>query len=412
MIDLKALKATLELLETEKNIPREKVIEAIEFALAAAFKKDYGKKGQVIRCTFNQETGEMDFVQVKTVVDDSTVRPALTAADLEAMKEGTFVEDEPSEDGVEPLPRFDQEKHINIADAKKIKGGVELEDEIVFPLETPDGFGRIAAQTAKQVIISRIKDAERETVAHEYHAKIGDILHGVITKYDRGTVYIEFPRALGILARDEQIPGEFYKPGQRIKAYLQDVENSYKGVLLKLSRSHPLFVESLFTLESPEVAGGIVEIKSIAREPGSRSKIAVSSNDPAIDPVGSCIGQRGSRVSSITAELNGEKIDIIPWSADATEFIANSLAPAQVLSVTIEEENHLAHIDVAEDQLSLAIGKGGQNVRLAVKLTGWRIDINGITPDDNSITELVDSLIKTEDSEEAEAADEESEDDK
>ncbi len=399
MIDLKALKATLELLETEKSIPREKVIEAIEYALAAAYKKDYGKKGQVIRCTFNQENGEMEFVQVKTVVDETTVRPELTAEDLESIKEGTFDEALDEED---ERPRFDQEKHILINDAKKIKGAAALEDEIIFPLETPEtSFGRIAAQTAKQVIISRIKDAERETVAIEYHDKIGNILHGVITKYDRGTVYIEFPRALGVLARDEQIPGEFYKPGQRIKAYLQDVENSYKGVLLKLSRSHPLFVEALFTLESPEVSAGIVEIKSIAREPGSRSKIAVSSNDTAIDPVGSCIGQRGSRVSSITTELNGEKIDIIPWSEEATEFIANALAPASVLSVTIDEENHTAHIDVVEDQLSLAIGKGGQNVRLAVKLTGWRIDINGITPDDNSINELVDSLIPEEAEDEA-----------
>lgn len=377
LLDLKALKATLEQLEEEKRIPKEKIIDAIEQSLAAAYKKDYGKRGQIIKCQFNTETGDMEFYQVKKVVDDTLVRPALTEEELEMVKEGTFV-DEKAED--DERPRFDEEKHMLLPDAKKIKGSVAIGDELVFPLETEENFGRIAAQTAKQVIIQRIREAEKESVMGEYADKIGTILAGTVQKVERGTVIVDFNRAIGFLQKNEQIPGEFYRTGDRIKVFLFGVDDSPRGVGLKISRSHPKFIQALFAMESPEVASGVVEIKSIAREAGARSKIAVWSNDPDIDPIGACVGQKGIRVTTVMGEMSGEKIDIIPFSENATEFVAAALAPAKVLDIKLDEsdEGKKAEVTVAEDQLSLAIGKGGQNARLAAKLTGWKIDIKGI----------------------------------
>jgi N utilization substance protein A len=264
-----------------------------------------------------------------------------------------------------------------LEDAKKIKKDVELNDEVVFPLEAKDDYGRIAAQTAKQVIIQRIREAERTSIIDEYGTKEGEIVTGIVQKIERGNVYVDFNRATGILPTEEQIPGEFFQRGQRIRAYLYSVEDTQRGINLRLSRTHPKFIEKLFAIEAPEIENGTVEIKSIAREAGARSKIAVFSNDEHIDPVGSCVGQKGTRVNTITQELLGEKIDIIPWSEDPKTFVSNSLSPAKVLSIEIDEKEHKAVIEVAEDQLSLAIGKGGQNVRLAAKLTGWRIDIKG-----------------------------------
>ncbi len=377
LLDLKALNATLQQLEEEKRIPKEKIIDAIEQSLAAAYKKDYGKRGQIIKCTFNTETGDMEFYQVKKVVDDTLVRPALTEEELAQIAEGTFV-DEKAED--DERPRFDEEKHMLLPDARKIKASVEIGDELTFPLETEENFGRIAAQTAKQVIIQRIREAEKDVVTGEYADKIGTILSGTVQKVDRGTVVVDFNRAIGFLPKNEQIPGEFYRTGDRIRVYLFGVDDSMRGVGLKISRSHPRFIQALFAMESPEVAGGIVEIKSISREAGARSKIAVWSNDPDIDPIGACVGQKGIRVNTVMNELSGEKIDIIPWSEDPQEFVANALAPAKVLDIRLieDEEGKKAEVDVAEDQLSLAIGKGGQNARLAAKLTGWKIDIKGI----------------------------------
>ena len=270
-----------------------------------------------------------------------------------------------------------------LEDAKKIKKGVELNDEIVFPLEAKEDYGRIAAQTAKQVIIQRIREAERTSIIDEYGTKEGEIVGGVVQKIERGNVYVDFNRATGILPAEEQIPGEFFQRGQRVRAYLYSVEDTQRGINLRLSRTHPKFIEKLFAIEAPEVENGTVEIKSIAREAGARSKIAVYSNDEHIDPVGSCVGQKGTRVNTITQELLGEKIDIIPWSEDPKQFVSNSLSPAKVISIEMDEKEHKAVIEVANDQLSLAIGKGGQNVRLAAKLTGWRIDIKG---DDKAVT--------------------------
>lgn len=366
MLDLKTMKSALEQLEQERKIPREKIIDAIEQALAAAYKKDYGKKGQIIRNKIDIESGEMEFYQVKIVVDESLVR--MTKEDDE--------EEEIAED--DNRVRFNEEHHILLEDAKKIKSGVKLEEELIFPLENKNDYGRIAAQTAKQVIIQKIREAERSAIVDEYGSKEGEIINGVVQKVERGIVYIDFNRATGIILPEEQIPGEFYRQGERIKAYLYSVEETPRGVNLKLSRTHPQLIEGLFAMEAPEIASGVVEIKSIAREAGARSKIAVYSNDEHVDPVGSCVGQKGVRVSTVMNELNGEKIDIIPWSADPATYIASAISPANVLDIQVFEQEHKATIEVAVDQLSLAIGKGGQNVRLAAKLTGWRIDIKGM----------------------------------
>ncbi len=367
MLDIKTFKSALEQLEEERKIPKEKILDAIEQAMAAAYKKDYGKKGQIIRAKFDLETGKTDFFQVKIVVDETIVRME---------EEGEEKEYSVKEEGDE-RPHFNPEHHILLEDAKKIKKDVELNDEVVFPLESKDDYGRIAAQTAKQVIIQRIREAERTSIIDEYGIKEGEIVSGIVQKVERGNVYVDFNRATGILPAEEQIPGEFFQRGARIRAYLYSVEDTPRGINLRLSHTHPKFLEKLFAAEAPEVQSGIVEIKSIAREAGSRSKIAVFSNDEHIDPVGSCVGQKGTRVNTVTAELSGEKIDIIPWSEDPKEFVSNSLSPAKVLSIKIDEKDHKAVIEVADDQLSLAIGKGGQNVRLAAKLTGWRIDIQG-----------------------------------
>lgn len=384
MLDLKTMKSALEQLEQERKIPRDKIIDAIEQALAAAYKKDYGKKGQIVRAKIDIETGSMEFYQVKIVVDESLVR--MTQEDSE--------EEDIAED--DERVRFNEEHHILIEDAKKIKRDVKLEEEIVFPLENKDDYGRIAAQTAKQVIIQKIREAERGAIVDEYGSKEGEIINGTVQKVERGIVYIDFNRATGIILPEEQIPGEFYHRGERIKAYLYSVEETARGVNLKLSRTHPQLIEGLFAMEAPEIASGVVEIKAIAREAGSRSKIAVYSNDEHVDPVGSCVGQKGVRVTTVMSELNGEKIDIIPWSGDPATYIASAISPANVLDIQIHEQEHKASIEVAADQLSLAIGKGGQNVRLAAKLTGWRIDIKGMEADEslkNSIDEDLDDGI-------------------
>ncbi len=378
LFDLKILKTTIEQIEEEKKIPGTVLWDAIEQSLAAAYKKDYGKKGQVIRASLDQDTGSVSFTQVKTVVDETTVRPALTPDEQEALRANpSFRESEKTDEEV--MPRYDEEKHMMLDAAKLFKSNAQLGDEIIFPLDTPeDDFGRVAAQTAKQVIVQKIREAERGIVMGEYTDKQGEIIIGSVQKVDRGMVFVDFNRATGVIPRNEQIPGEVFKTGDRIKAYLYEVEEGPKGINLRLSRTHPRFIESLFAVESPEVASGTVEIKSIAREAGARSKIAVWSTDEGVDAQGACIGQRGVRVRSITDELHGEQIDIIPWSSNPAEYVANSLAPARVLDIAVNEETHQANVVVADDQLSLAIGKGGQNVRLAAKLTGWKIDIKGI----------------------------------
>lgn len=363
MLDIKVFNSALDQLETERGIPREKIVEAIGQALAAAYKKDYGKKGQIVRAHFNPQTGDAEFEQVKIVVDSSTVR----------MPE----EPEPEEGSEDLRPRFNAEHHIFIDDARKIKKGAELDDEIIFPLETREDYGRIAAQTAKQVIIQKIREAEKQAVLAEFSGRKDEVVMGSVQRMERGNVFVDLGRTVGMLPYEEQIPGEHYRQGGRIKAYVVDVVEGPRGVNVRLSRSHPEFLKKLFEIEAPEIANSVVEIKAVAREAGSRSKIAVASNDPKVDPIGACVGSRGVRVSTVMNELAGEKIDIIEWSEDAERFISAALSPAKIIDITIHGDEHRANVTVAEDQMSLAIGKGGQNVRLAAKLTGWRIDIEG-----------------------------------
>ena len=382
-MDLKNFAQAIQQLSEEKGISKDRVLETIEMAIAAAYKKDYGKKGQIIRAKFNLDTGKTEFFQVKIVVDESI---AIVGEENKKEKEYSVKDTE------DERVHFNAEHHIMLEDAKKIKKGVELNDEIIFPLEAKEDYGRIAAQTAKQVIIQKIREAERTSIIDEYGTKEGEIVGGVVQKVERGNIYIDFNRATGILPAEEQIPGEFWERGQRVRAYLYSVEDSPRGINLRLSRTHPKFIEKLFAIEAPEIQNGIVELKSIAREPGARSKIAVFSNDEHIDAVGSCVGQKGTRVNTITSELSGEKIDIIPWSSDPKIFVSNSLSPAKVISIEVDEKEHKAVVEVADDQLSLAIGKGGQNVRLAAKLTGWRIDIKGdgtVVPDKEIISDKI-----------------------
>ncbi|MFA5888677.1 MAG: transcription termination factor NusA [Candidatus Paceibacterota bacterium] len=367
MMDLKVINSVLAQLEEERGIPREKILEAIELALATAYKREYGKKGQIIRAKFDINTGKTEMFQVKIAVDESTV----------AMNEDEIPTD--IKEGEKEMDLYNPEHHMMLSDARRIKKDVVLGEEMIFPLEAQDDYSRIAAQTAKQVIMQKIREAEKVSVMSEYGKREGEIVTGTVQRIERGNVFIDMGRATGLLPYEEQIPGERFGQGERVRAYLYRVEESGKGVFLRLSRSHPKLLEKLFEAETPEIANGTVIIKSVAREAGSRTKIAVSSTDQHIDPVGSMVGQRGVRVSTVMSELGGEKIDIIEWSEDPKKFIEDALSPAKVLSVTLNEEEKQATIMVSEDQQSLAIGKGGQNVRLAAKLTGWKIDIQSAT---------------------------------
>jgi len=372
-MDLKNFTSAIAQIAEEKGIPFEKVIETIEMAIAAAYKKDYGKKGQIIKAKLTPDTGELKFWQVKFIVDQDML---FTEEELEAMKERKFDEEAATiktESGVEKV-RFNEERHMMIDEAKKIKKDVKVGEELEIPLETQQDYGRIAAQTAKQVILQRIREAERETVMTEFKSKEGEIISGIVQRIEGRNVFMDVNRSVGILTKEEQIPGEFYRMGQRLKVYLLKVEDSPKGPIIFLSRAYPKIISKLFELEVPEITQGQVVIKSIAREEGSRAKIAVASTVENIDPIGSMVGQKGTRVSAVINELGGEKIDIIAWDEDPTKYIANALSPAKVLDVK-EEEKNKAVVFVPEDQLSLAIGKDGQNVRLAAKLTGWKIDV-------------------------------------
>ena len=381
MVDLKVLNAVLEQLEQERGVPKEKMLEAIGLSLATAYKKEYGKRGQIVRAKFDINTGQTEFEQVKTVVEKDQVIMR-EEGEVEKYKKDGFnhktankASDVEEMDG--ELVYFNPEHHILLEDAKKIKKGVSVGEEIIFPLEAKEDFSRIAAQTAKQVIIQKLREAEKVSVLGEYGKKEGEIVTGSVQRMERGNIFIDMGRATAILPYEEQIPGEKYQQGERVRAYLYRVEETPKGIFLKLSRSHPKFLEELFKIEAPEIASGTVTMKAIAREAGSRSKVAVESKDDHIDPVGSLVGQRGVRVATVMSELGGEKIDIIEWSADPKRFLEDALSPAKILNVEIDETEKKAVVEVSPDQQSLAIGKGGQNVRLAAKLTGWRIDIKG-----------------------------------
>ncbi len=336
----------------EKGIPVEKVIETIAAAIAAAFRRDYGKRTQDIRATFDPQTGRARIFKVMTVVEPEA--DAETAERRIGNPDAEFV----------------------LADAVTHKSDANVGDEIFFEVTPTDPrYGRIAAQTAKQVIIQRIREAERQSVYDAFKDKEDKLINGTIQRMEAGNIFIDLGRTTGILFPSEQVPTEHYRVNQRLKVYVMSVEMTSRGTDIVLSRAHPGMLQKLFELEVPEIFSGVVEIIAIAREPGVRSKVAVVSHQDGVDAVGSCIGQRGTRIQTIIAELSGEKIDIISWDKDPGRFVANALSPAKIVAVDLLEDERKAVVHMNEDQLSLGIGKRGQNVRLAAKLTGWRIDI-------------------------------------
>jgi N utilization substance protein A len=359
LFDLKSLNSAFDELQQERGITRDSVLNALETAIAAAYRREYGKRGQIIRATIHPETGDVEFRQAKIVVDDTLVRK----------------EDEEATGEDDHRSRFNPEQHIMLEDARRMKKDAQIDEEISFPLETREDFGRIAAQAAKQVIMQKVREAERASIIEEYGEREGQIVTGHVQRFERGNLFIDLGRATAILPYDEQIPGERYRQGERVRALLLRVDEGVRGTFIRLSRSHPKFLTKLFETEVPEMASGVVEVKAIVREPGSRAKIAVFSNDEHVDPVGALVGQRGVRVAVVTSELGGEKIDVVEWSQNSGDFVKEALKPAQIMAVELFEDENRAVVQVAEDQQSLAIGRGGQNVRLAARLTGWKIDI-------------------------------------
>lgn len=362
----------------EKGISKERVLEVVEAALAAAYKKDYGKKGQVIHAKFDEVQKSASFFLVKEVVDESVREFVEETEELEEDGKEPVAEKEVEEVVDEDrLPRYNMERDMLLVEAKKLKKDAKIGDTIELPLPTYEEFGRVAAQTAKQVIIQRIREAERESMFDEYKEKEGQVVNGTVQRVEGRNVFVDLGKSVGVLFPSEQIEGENYRVGQHVKVYLVRVESDTKGPGLLLSRTHPEMVRNLFSLEVPEIFTGTVEIKAIAREAGSRTKIAVFSAEEGVDPIGSCVGQKGTRVQTIIDALGGEKIDIIEWNENVEKFVSAALSPAKVLSVALHEEEKRAVVTVPDDQLSLAIGKRGQNVRLAARLTGWKIDVAG-----------------------------------
>lgn len=373
-MDLKNFTSAIAQIAEEKGISSEKVIESIETAIAAAYKKDYGKKGQIIKSKLDEKTGQAKFWQIKIVVSEDMIYSEKELEELKNKKDEEAGKQKAENEKEEKI-RFNPEKHILIEEAEKIKKGIKVGEELKISLKSEKDYGRIAAQTAKQVILQKIREAEKETILEEYKSKKGGIVSGIVQRIENDNILVDIGKTLGILPREEQVRGEFYKPGQRFKFYLLDIKETPKGPSIILSRAYPKLISKLFELEVPEISQGQVVIRSIAREPGSRSKIAVETKEEGIDPIGSTVGQRGTRVTAVINELGGEKIDIIEYSDDTEKFVANALSPAKILEVRTMPKNKVFCI-VPEDQLSLAIGKDGQNVRLAAKLTGWKIDIS------------------------------------
>jgi transcription termination/antitermination protein NusA len=323
----------------DKGIDRDEVLQAMEQAVQKAGRSKYGQEYD-IRAEIDRKTGEIRLMRFREVAD----------------------------------PVENEATQISLAAARRLNPEAEVGDFLTDPLP-PIDFGRIAAQTAKQVIVQRVRDAERQRQYNEFKNRVGEIVNGLVKRAEFGNVVVDLGRAEAILRRDELLPRESFRQGERVRAYIYDVRQEVRGPQIFLSRTHPQFMAKLFAQEVPEIYDGIIEIRAVARDPGSRAKIAVISNDSGIDPVGACVGMRGSRVQAVVAELQGEKIDIIPWSADPATFVVNALAPAEVAKVVMDEEQRRIEVVVPDDQLSLAIGRRGQNVRLASQLTGWDIDI-------------------------------------
>lgn len=340
-LDIKQMVLAIKTIAEEKNLPEETVQEAVEQALAAAYRRDYGDREQEVRIAINLHTGEVDAYVSKEVVDE--------------------VNDE----------RFE----MSLKDAKAINKDAAVGEQVEVH-EKVENFGRVAAQTAKQVILQRLREAEREIIMNEYEDKIGTVINGIVARVEGRLVRVDLGKAQGIMPVSEQIQNERYYPGQRLRVYLKDVERGFRGPQLIVSRGNNEFIEWLFRAEVPEMDSGAVEIKNVAREPGVRSKIAVVSSVPGVDPVGTFVGGHGTRVNAVMGEVGEqEKIDIIVWDENPINYITNALSPTKVSNVVLDEKNKKAKVVVPEDQLSIAIGRGGQNVRLASKLTGYEIDI-------------------------------------
>ncbi|MFH1610497.1 MAG: transcription termination factor NusA [Patescibacteria group bacterium] len=369
----------------EKNLSKESVKETIESALASAYRKDFGNKQQNLHVDFSLDTGDFEVYDVKEVVEDELQKKYEEMRNkIEELKAtGDEIPDElkqttpnPDEDGEEEEEkRFNPKTMISLAEAKETDKKSQIGEELITKLEIPSEFGRMAAQTAKQVIIQKIREAEREGIFNLYKDKQGELINGTVQRKEGSIVLVDIGDTTAIIPPQDQIRSENYRAGARMKFYLKSVEQTPRGPEVVVSRAHPEMVRKLFKLEVPEIGTGTVQIKAISREAGSRSKVAVWTKDDSIDPIGSAVGQRGTRVQTIINELGGEKIDIIEWSEDVEYFIIKSLAPAKIEKVELNEEEKVAKAYVKEDQYSLAIGKEGQNVRLAAKLTGWKIDI-------------------------------------
>lgn len=377
MFNLKELSKAVQQVAEEKGLKPETVFEAVESSLSAAYKREYGQRGEIIKAKLDLKSGDLKFWQMKTVVDETTVRLDEEETNVEDQSKKEIKESIQDEDETK-LPRYNSERHVLLDEARAIKPDVALGDELTFPLEVHEDFGRIAAQTAKQVILQKLRESERDSILNEWRGKDGQIVSGIIQRFERGHIYVDLGRTVGVMFSNEAIPGEHYRPGERLHFLVLAVQEDTRLPGIILSRSHPQFVTKLFEIEVPELSEGLVEIKAIAREPGSRTKIAVASKVDGVDPIGAFVGQRGTRVMSVNNELGSEKIDIIEWSEEPEKFISHSLSPAKVESVEVLPRRE-ARVFVMEAQLSLAIGKGGQNVRLAAKLTGWKIDVRSAT---------------------------------
>ena len=372
MFDIKEIKAVVQQIAEVRHLPEDALWEALEIAFATAYKREYGKNDQIIRCRINRESGDSNFSQVKQVLDEAHILP----------------EDEmPKEEEDEERVRFNPERHIMVADAQLVRQGVTQGEEILFPLETKTDFGRIAAQSARQAITQKIHEAERDAAMTEFQGKEGKLVHGQVQRIERGNVFVDLGRTVAILPFSEQIRGERFNQGDNIRAFVQSINTERRsGGFVRLSRADERFVVRLFETEVPELAEGVLEIKAIARDPGVRTKIAVESKSASVDPVGAFVGQRGVRVMTVKSELNGEQIDIINWPSDIAEFIGEALLPAEVMKVDIDEKKKRALVKTSEEQIPVAIGRGGQNLKLASKLTGWEIVIT-----DPSGTEIAQS---------------------
>ena len=377
----------------EKGISKEVAIDVVEAALAAAYKKEYGEKGQIIKVNFDEVSGDIKVFQVKIVAEELD-----DEEDVEEKKEiKTKKGDKKEEFEDQVKKKFNPERNLTIEEAKEFKKNPEIDDEIEISLPSKSDFGRIAAQTAKQVMIQKIREAEKDAVFNEFKDKEGEVVNGTVQRVEGRNVFVDIGKAIGILYPVEQISSERYEVGRRFKVYIVKVEKEARDASLVLSRTNPEIIGKLFELEVPEIFSKTVEIKSVAREAGSRAKVAVCSNEEGIDPVGSCVGQRGARIQTIISELGGEKIDIIEWNENVGTYIQHALSPAKISHTEIDEDKKIAVAYADEDQLSLAIGKQGQNVRLAAKLTGWKIDVVENKKDEDDKEEKVEEKDEEED---------------